>query len=472
MNNNTLFSIFRQIIGKPWAIDVREAYFQAPLILQMLADHSLATAFFSQLNERFILDQSALSAKISAAQPDSFVNYPQILRDENPVESTPENSTAVIPVSGPLTKYGGLCSYGMNDMAAWVNHAAGNPKIKNILIVLDTPGGTVDGTMKLADTIKKVQKPTVALVDGLCASAGYWIASACDSIVALNKMCEIGSIGVASYFSDVRKKLIADGWTFHDINSTLSPDKSRTFLEALKGNYEPIQTEALDPAARKFIYTIKKNRPKTAASVKAWSTGKVFYAADALNLGLIDRIGGIDACINELNKNSSLTKTSFTMKNLSHLTLLMAAIGVEALESTDDGIFLMEEQLDQIESALLENQNTINELHAHIANANTQAEQTASALAETTRQLEAVQQTCNKNALALSQATENIASVNAELEKSRQEYAAALTEIDVLKERLPAADNGNNHTSTDFDDAPENASVDPDAKKIFSARPK
>ena len=79
-----------------------------------------------------------------------------------------------------------------------------DPAVKAIVLSIDSPGGTVDGTDNLANAIfaARGKKPIVALGDGTLASAAYWIASGADQIFASDNSAKIGSIGVVATHED------------------------------------------------------------------------------------------------------------------------------------------------------------------------------------------------------------------------------------------------------------------------------
>ncbi len=87
--------------------------------------------------------------------------------------------------------------------------AMADPEVKAILLDVDSPGGTVDGTEDLARTIYEArqlgEKPIVAFTDGLMASAAYWIASSADRIYISGETPWVGSIGVVTSHIDYSK---------------------------------------------------------------------------------------------------------------------------------------------------------------------------------------------------------------------------------------------------------------------------
>lgn len=270
-------------------------------------------------------------------------------------------SLAIIPVMGLMEKYDandcGMVTYGMNTIARWIKEANQSPNIDGILLSMDTPGGTADGTQYLSSIVKNSEKPVVTFVDGLMASAGVWIGSGSRHVIAQNTTAEIGSIGVMLSFMDPTGFYETKGFKIHYITADQSMDKNLEFLEALKGNYELIRQDGLNPLASMFIESVKQNRQGKIPDGAPVFSGKVFFAEDALKYGLIDEIGSFEMAVKKLreladtHKHTSKTqiKTRSEMKNL---PTLMALLGLSSIEQTDEGVFLSTEQLGTIEARL------------------------------------------------------------------------------------------------------------------------
>lgn len=82
--------------------------------------------------------------------------------------------------------------------------AAGDANVSGIILDVDSPGGTVNGSMELGDLvadISKNRKPVVAYTSGMMCSAAYWMVAGCASILA-RRSAEVGSIGVYSVVLD------------------------------------------------------------------------------------------------------------------------------------------------------------------------------------------------------------------------------------------------------------------------------
>ena len=239
----------------------------------------------------------------------------------NGFADAPKDSTAIIPIHGTLLKYGTYCSYGTTELADILRQAAESSTISSVLLDIDSGGGSVDSIAPLVDAIQYAQskgKSVVAHCD-LCASAAYYIASYCDEIIASNQISsEFGSIGVMMSFPDYAKYYEREGVKVHTIYSSLSDYKNAPFEMAKEGKYDMIREEELDPLARDFQENVKANRGnKLKLDTTGLVRGRMFYAKDAIAVGLADAIGTLDfaiqrareipreACINEYINSKS-----------------------------------------------------------------------------------------------------------------------------------------------------------------------
>ncbi|GAB2994006.1 hypothetical protein GCM10027284_08990 [Cyclobacterium sediminis] len=216
-------------------------------------------------------------------------------------DGAPEGSVAMIPIKGSMMKYGTLCEYGMVEIAEYIRAAATHKNIGAIVLDIDSGGGGVDAIAPIVDAVNLAKangKPVVASVDMAC-SAAYWAASVCDYIVADNGISsEVGSIGVMCTFHDVQGYYEKEGIKVHHIYSSESENKNEAFHLALEGKYELIKETELDPLARSFQNAIKTNRSgKLDLSAKGVLNGKTYFAQDALNIGLIDKVGSKSTAI-------------------------------------------------------------------------------------------------------------------------------------------------------------------------------
>lgn len=282
------FSFISSLFRSNWFIDPSVALGYMPLLNAVL-EHKI------DINQYF--------AESDLAQPTTIYtsiegkNY-RWLEDED----IPENATAHIKIEGPLT-YETECGIaGMDEMSYTVRELRNNPKITGMLLVINSPGGTVTGTQKLADSLLSFgkEKPIVAFVDGMAASGAYWLASSAHQVIAANNTVQFGSIGVQMSFADVQPYYEKMGLKFHLIRADKSYDKNEAFEQALQGNYDLIKEESLNPLSEVFIEAMQTNRPQIKEQGDEPFTGKTYLAEKALEFGLIDAIGDYDFALDTL----------------------------------------------------------------------------------------------------------------------------------------------------------------------------
>jgi len=257
----------------------------------------------------------------------------------------------VIDLKNPIYKYNQECGprgtkHKMGIMARYEN----DPNLKGVVLDIDSGGGQVSGTPEFYDFVRNYSKPVVAYTDGWMCSAAYYIGSGASHIVANKRADAIGSLGAMISFIDMSGIYKKKGATIINEYATKSTEKNKDFEELLKGNPEGYIKNELDTIVEDFHTDMKAVR--TSLDEKTLSGG-TWNASRALSLGLIDEIGTIQTAIDkvfELSKASTnKSNINNTNMNTEKLTQLMAVIGVENLNSDDNGVYLNEEQLQAIE---------------------------------------------------------------------------------------------------------------------------
>lgn len=281
--NMAFSTLYYTILNKPFFIDVRRIDAQAVLIDKFLA-HDITGMNGEKLSDKQPVLRTVMAADgVIASQGEG-----------NQFAKAPKDSVAVIPLRGDMLKEGTMCSYGTEEIAAVIREAADAKNIIGIRLDIDSGGGAVDAIAPMLEAIAFSQskgKPVGACCD-LCASAAYYVASHCNFIMADNTIsAEFGSIGVMMQFPDYAKYYEERGIKIHTIYSNLSNYKNAPFEAARKGEYASIKEEQLDPLARQFQEAVKQHRQNLKTDVEGILNGRMFYAKDALNNGLIDRIG-------------------------------------------------------------------------------------------------------------------------------------------------------------------------------------
>lgn len=179
-----------------------------------------------------------------------------------------------------------------------VRQAANDPSVAAIVLRIDSPGGTTSGTSDLGDDIRAAaqKKPVLAFVEDLGASAAYWVASQCDGVFANSKTALIGSIGTFIGLYDQSEQFQNEGIRAVVIKS--SELKGTGFQGAeITEEQEAYLQDIVAKVEAEFEQAIRTGRKMSKKQVAAVATGRVWAAADAQALGLIDDIESIDAVI-------------------------------------------------------------------------------------------------------------------------------------------------------------------------------
>jgi len=202
----------------------------------------------------------------------------------------------VVVIDGPVTRDGDGCSYGSKDHRDQILYANTIPQVKGHIFIINTPGGAasarIDYEQAIADCREK-GKPTVAWVDGLCASAGQLVASLCDRTIVMNGRNTMGCIGTMCAFWAVPHNTVdQDGYRYIELVSVTSPDKNAEIREAADGKTEKLQAE-LNKLGEEFRETVRQNRPLVK---EEHLTGKTFDADEVMG-ALVDEIGDYNRAI-------------------------------------------------------------------------------------------------------------------------------------------------------------------------------
>lgn len=206
----------------------------------------------------------------------------------------------VIPMVGPMVKYGGFWGCSSMETMAMVNAAAKDPACSQIMLYIDSPGGSVAGISELASAVALAgqTKPVIAQVSDLCASAAYWVASACNKVYA-NKMALVGSIGVYAVVDDYSKMFEQMGISVQVVGTG---DYKGMGEPGTKVTPEQIQyvRDMVNAANEQFMGAVAAGRGMDIRSVRKVADGRAFPATEAQTIGLIDKVQGMDQTLAQM----------------------------------------------------------------------------------------------------------------------------------------------------------------------------
>lgn len=219
---------------------------------------------------------------------------------------------AVIPVHGPIVQRAsqiGMCESGTScDMiGAQMADAMADDTVAQVLLDVDSPGGSVYGVQELAAQIAGAKKPVVAIANSLAASAAYWLGCAANEFYVMPGG-EVGSIGVWMAHQDWSKALAEAG-----VDMTLvSAGKYK-----VEGNpYQPLDADArafmqsrVDDYYAAFTKGVSKGRKVPIDAVRSgMGQGRVLGADDALSEKMVDGIATFEQVVANMQKNIRAAK--------------------------------------------------------------------------------------------------------------------------------------------------------------------
>ncbi|MGE0503746.1 MAG: signal peptide peptidase SppA [Rhizobiaceae bacterium] len=194
------------------------------------------------------------------------------------------NHVAKLRIEGTITED--------EELLGRIERVRKSDAVKGVILSIDSPGGTTAGGEAIFDAVRELaaEKPVVAQVGTLAASAGYMIASASDHIVA-RKSSIVGSIGVLVQFPDVTGLMDKIGIRLEEVKSTPLKAEPSPFNPTTEEERAMIRSMILD-SYDWFIGIVDDRRPLSRAEVTALADGSVFTGRQALEKKLIDSLGG------------------------------------------------------------------------------------------------------------------------------------------------------------------------------------
>lgn len=172
--------------------------------------------------------------------------------------------------------------------------------VKGVILSIDSPGGTTAGGEAIFDQVRRVaaDKPVVAQVGTLAASAGYLIASGADHIVA-RKTSIVGSIGVLIQYPDVTGLMEKLGIKMEEIKSSPLKAEPSPFNPTTDEERAAVRSMIMD-SYDWFVGLVAERRPLDRQEANRLADGKVYTGRQALNLKLVDALGGEEQAVSWL----------------------------------------------------------------------------------------------------------------------------------------------------------------------------
>ena len=211
------------------------------------------------------------------------------------LDLTSKDSVGWVSIRGPImgSESGKPWERGAEQWARRIEQLAETKGVKAIVLDINSPGGSVGAVQEIYTRILRVKKkhnmPFVALFDDVAASGGYYIASACDKIVA-HPGSLTGSIGVIFSVSNMEGLFAKVGYKMDPIKSGKhkdigSPARPMTLEE------RQILQSLIDDAYGQFVQAVAYGRHMPVEEVRPLADGRIYSGNQALALKLVDQLG-------------------------------------------------------------------------------------------------------------------------------------------------------------------------------------
>jgi protease-4 len=206
---------------------------------------------------------------------------------------------------------------GSDRIAAALRKARVDDQVKAVVLRVNSPGGSAlasDIIWRETELIKKAGKPFVVSMGDLAASGGYYISCSADKIFASPNTItgSIGVFGVIPNFGnmlDHKLGITFDRYETHPHADFLSINKSFDEVEMAKMN------DMIIGIYDDFLNRVATGRGKSVSEVDSMARGRVWTGEDALKIGLVDAIGGLDDAIRTAAEMAQLGE-NYQLKNL------------------------------------------------------------------------------------------------------------------------------------------------------------
>lgn len=215
-----------------------------------------------------------------------------------PTDATDE--IAIIYAQGEIQSgEGDVTIIGEGAMRRSISEARNNDDVKAVVLRIDSPGGnalTSDLIWREIELTKKV-KPVVVSMGNYAASGGYYIACNANKIFAENNTItgSIGVFGILPNFSGLTTKMgiHSEQVKTHENSGNYNP------FAPIDEKFKAVTTEGVEQIYKTFVSHVAQGRKMTFAQVDAIAQGRVWTGSDAIKIGLVDKIGGLNEAIKE-----------------------------------------------------------------------------------------------------------------------------------------------------------------------------
>jgi protease-4 len=205
-------------------------------------------------------------------------------------------------------------SIGGDSLAELIRAARADEAVKGLVLRVDSGGGSAFASeviLRELEVFQETERPVVVSMGSVAASGGYWIAMAADEIWA-SPTTLTGSIGVGATIPTFPRTLDRVGIHFDGIGTTAISgglDLTRPLPEGLKG----LVARSVAWTYADFIGKVAMHRERSIEEIDAAAQGRVWVGTDALERGLVDRLGTLAAAVESAAELAGLEPDTYAL---------------------------------------------------------------------------------------------------------------------------------------------------------------
>lgn len=293
---------------------------------------------------------AALKSKLKVAKDEEYkkiaiVDYTE-KNSINVDDLTKDDIIAVIYAQGEINGGEGDVDFiGEGSINRSLKEAREDKDVKAIVLRVDSPGGsalTSELIWREIELTKKV-KPVVVSMGNLAASGGYYISCGANAIFA-EPTTITGSIGVFGMLPNLNELATKVGINAEQVNTHKNAGGYSAF-EPISEEYKSLALEGVERTYKTFVTRVATGRKMKFEAVDAIGQGRVWTGADALKLGLVDKLGNLDAAIKHaatLGKSKEYRVETYPEYNKNFNEFLESFAGAKMYQSKET---LLKEEL-------------------------------------------------------------------------------------------------------------------------------
>lgn len=261
--------------------------------------------------------EALIKTRLSLA-PEASINYVSFGKYAS-FKKTPQsskNKIAVLIAEGNIVDGAGTPgTIGSKDFASSLRAIRKDKSIKAVVLRINSPGGSAFAADVLWKELilTKAQKPVVASMSDVAASGGYYLASACNKILA-HPTTITGSIGIFGLFFDVHALLSNKlGITTDAVKTGSSADLFENPGRPLNNHEKTIIQKVVDKGYNTFLERVAAGRNIDKQVIARVAGGRVWVGQMAQEKGLVDELGGLEAAIQSAAKLAAIEDNEYTV---------------------------------------------------------------------------------------------------------------------------------------------------------------